>query len=73
MGFEISPAARRYNKRMPPSFEPRETKGSGATVGIVIILLLMVAGAIYFWYARQDQKVDTVPYIPGSTSTTTAQ
>ena len=56
---------------MPPSFEPRESKGSGPTVSIVIILLLMIAGAVYFWYARQEQKVDTVPYIPGSVSTTT--
>ena len=57
----------------PPSFEPRETKGSGATVSIVIILLLMIVGAVYFWYARQDQKVDTVPYIPGNSSTTSVQ
>ena len=58
---------------MPPSFEPRESKGSGATVGIIIILLLVIAGAVYFWYARQEQKTDTVPYIPGDSSTTTGQ
>jgi hypothetical protein len=59
---------------MPPSFEPREQKSStGPTVGIFIILLLMIAGAVYFWYARQNQKVDTVPYIPGDSSTTTSQ
>jgi hypothetical protein len=57
----------------PPSFEPRETKGSGATVSIVIILLIMIAGAVYFWYARQDQKADTVSYIPGDSSTSTPQ
>lgn len=59
---------------MPPSFEPREVKGStGPMTGVVIILLFVLAGAVYFWYARQDQKVDAVPYIPGNTSTTTAQ
>jgi hypothetical protein len=58
---------------MPPSFEPRESKGSGATVGIIIILLLIIAGAVYFWFERQDQKVDAVSYIPGDSSTTSAQ
>jgi hypothetical protein len=59
---------------MPPSFEPREVKGStGPTVSIVIILLIMIAGAVYFWYARQEQKTDVVPIIPAGTSTTPTQ
>lgn len=57
---------------MPPQFEPREVKGStGPAVSIVIILLLVIVGAIYFWYASENQKPDTIPYIPGGTSTTT--
>lgn len=61
-----------YNVRMEP-FEPREPKGSaGPTSAIIIILLLMIAGAIYFWYAK-ERRVDTLPYIPGNTSTTTSQ
>ncbi|HTR18568.1 MAG TPA: transmembrane domain-containing protein [Candidatus Paceibacterota bacterium] len=60
---------------MPPYSEPEKPKkeSAGATVGIVIIFLLMIAGAFYFWDARQHQKVDTVPYIPGDSSTTTGQ
>lgn len=54
-------------------FEPREPKSSaGPTVAIVIILLLMIAGAVYFWYAQQAARVDTLPFIPGDASTTTA-
>lgn len=57
---------------MPPPFHPREVKGSaGPTVSIVIILFLVIAGAVYFWYSRESPKVDTVPYIPASNSSTT--
>lgn len=55
-------------------FEPREHKSSaGPTISIVIILLLMIAGAVYFWNVQEQRKSETLPYIPGSTSTTTAQ
>jgi hypothetical protein len=58
---------------MPPSPEiPRKThEPVGPTVGVIIILLLMLAGAIYFWSARQDSRTDSIPYIPGDTSGTT--
>jgi len=60
---------------MPPTPESRKQKKEpvGPTVSIFIILLLMIAGAIYFWYAREHPKVDVVPYIPGDSSTTTSQ
>lgn len=59
---------------MEPSFEPREPKSSaGPVVSIVIILFLMIAGAVYFWSVRQEKQDQTIPYIPGSTSTTTSQ
>jgi len=60
---------------MPPSFEPREPKSStGPIVGVIIIVVLMLAGAVYFWYARTSQNAEALPYIPGDvTSTTSAQ
>ncbi|HEV3244993.1 MAG TPA: hypothetical protein VG102_01405 [Candidatus Paceibacterota bacterium] len=60
---------------MPPSPEYHNPKkeSSGATVGIVIILLLVIAGAIYFWNEQRNHRAEALPYIPGSSSTTNAQ
>ncbi|MBI4087807.1 hypothetical protein HY418_00265 [Candidatus Kaiserbacteria bacterium] len=52
---------------------------SGPMVGIVIIVLLMIVGALYFWGARLNQQnaEDQLPLIPADSpageSTTTPQ
>lgn len=46
---------------------------SGPIVGIIIIVLLMLVGALYFWGARLNQQnaEDQLPLIPAENSTTT--
>lgn len=50
----------------------REQKksGAGATAGIVIIVVLMIAGGLYFWGARLNaQKTPSeLPLIPNDSS-----
>lgn len=47
---------------------------SGPIVGIIIIVLLMLVGALYFWGARLNQRdIDQLPLIPPDNSTTSAQ
>jgi hypothetical protein len=45
--------------------------GMGATVGIVIIVILLIFGGLYFWGARlnQEQSQQQLPLIPGDTTT----
>jgi hypothetical protein len=60
------------NEAQPQHEMYAKDSGAGAIVGIIIILLLLIAGAIYFWYARHDARTDSVPYIPGDSSTTSS-
>ena len=51
---------------------PRQRQsGIGATVGIIVILVLVVLGALYFWgaYLNNKNSVDQLPFIPGDNST----
>jgi len=42
-------------------------------IGVIIIFLLMVAGAVYLWQKQQEQRAQQIPYIPSDSSTTTVQ
>ncbi|OGG67103.1 hypothetical protein A3C21_04485 [Candidatus Kaiserbacteria bacterium RIFCSPHIGHO2_02_FULL_59_21] len=39
--------------------------GAGPTVGIVIILILLGFGALYFWGASMNREQEQLPFIPG--------
>ena len=56
---------------MPPS--PAQKEPVGPIIGIVIILLLVLTGAVYFWNIREVRVSATLPYIPGQESTTSVQ
>jgi hypothetical protein len=49
---------------------PKKRSGAGATVGIVIIVVLMLFGGLYFWGAHLNaQKTqDQLPLIPADNS-----
>lgn len=68
---------------MPPSnqpiFDPTDhllppahTSSVGPVAGIVIIVLLLIIGAFYFWGAHLNAQnpEDVLPLIPGDGSTT---
>lgn len=61
---------------MPPAYNAPQKKGPvGPTVGIVIILLLMILGGLYFWKEQSSRPNPNanLPYIPADNSTTTAE
>lgn len=47
--------------------------GNGAVIGVVIIVILLIFGALYFWGAQLNRDSGTLPFIPGDAATTTAQ
>ena len=49
---------------------PRKS-GVGPWIGIVIIVILLGFGALYFWgaYLNRQNSVDQLPFIPGDNST----
>ncbi len=52
----------------PPHDSPR--KPIGPFVGALIIVLLLIAGALYFWLGTQrDAAPDIPPYILGDSGT----
>ncbi|OHB18481.1 MAG: hypothetical protein A2854_04340 [Parcubacteria group bacterium RIFCSPHIGHO2_01_FULL_56_18] len=67
---------------MPPSNPPpvdlqefitpkTQKPSAGPIVGIIIIVLLLVVGALYFWgaYLNSQNTPDELPLIPGDDST----
>ena len=49
--------------QMPPPEAPKSSVGPIA--GAIIIILLLVAGGLYFWGAKLNENIDAnVPYIP---------
>lgn len=56
---------------LPPARKP----SAGPIVGIVIIVVLLIIGAFYFWGAHLNAQnpQDTVPLILGDSSTTVQQ
>lgn len=58
------------NKEPAPLEMPVEKKSSvGAVIGTVIVILLLILGALYFWGARLNEKSDNPPpYILGAES-----
>ncbi len=59
------------DRLLPPAQKP----SYGPIVGIIIIVLVMVIGALYFWSARASlqSKQDQLPLILPDNSTTTSQ
>ncbi len=49
---------------LPPA---RKQSAVGPTVGIIIILVLLIIGALYFWGAslNRPNPNDNLPFIPG--------
>lgn len=67
----VSPIPNENADRLLP---PAHKSGAGALVGIVIILILLVVGAFYFWGSllnAQHSQTNQLPLIPASDSTTT--
>lgn len=59
---------------MPPAQPGKKRDGAGATVGIIIIVILMMFGALYFWGAylnAQNAEQQPLPLIPGDVTVTT--
>ncbi len=53
--------------QMPPPETPRS--GVGPIAGAIIVIILLVAGGLYFWGAKLNQQMNnTLPYIPADDS-----
>lgn len=51
--------------QLPPTQTPEPTKSSvGPLAGAVIVILLLVAGGLYFWGAQLNKQEEVLPFIP---------
>ncbi|OGG52748.1 hypothetical protein A3C20_03120 [Candidatus Kaiserbacteria bacterium RIFCSPHIGHO2_02_FULL_55_25] len=59
------------NPAPPVTTMPKKKGGVGATAGIVIIVILMLFGALYFWgaYLNSKNQDQQLPLIPGDPAT----
>jgi len=62
----LSPIPNENEDRLLP---PARKSGAGAFVGIIIIIVLMAVGGLYFWGARLNQQQNPPPYIPTDSPT----
>ena len=67
-----SPIPNENEDRLLP---PGHKSGAGGLIGIIIIIVLLIFGALYFWGAHLNNQSEQspVPYIPADTSTTSVQ
>lgn len=49
--------------QLPPSPEPQKSS-VGPVAGAIIVILLLVAGGLYFWGAQLNKQEDILPFIP---------
>jgi len=55
--------------QLPPTQTPEPTKSSvGPLAGAVIVILLLVAGGLYFWGAQLNKQEEVLPFIPSDDS-----
>jgi hypothetical protein len=47
----------------PPAPEPHKSS-IGPMAGAVIVILLLIAGGLYFWGAQLNKQDDALPFIP---------
>lgn len=48
---------------------PQKTAGpAGPLVGTIIVIVLLVIGAVYFWVQSSNTKAPDLPFIPGDES-----
>lgn len=84
--MEVSQCGYAYNVYMPPSsntpliqnpieqknfLPPGEKKSSfGPLIGIIVILVLIGFGALYFWgaYLNKQNSTQELPFIPGDST-----
>jgi len=54
--------------QMPMTPEEQPRGGVGPIAGAIIVILLLVAGGLYFWGAKLNEKSqeNTMPYIPSN-------
>ena len=49
----------------PPANVPNDKGGPGPIIGAVIIVVLLLVGALYFWGESLDREPTPLPLIPG--------
>ena len=69
--------ARDYTGVMPPSqLRTPEThpdhllpaghkSGTGPIIGVIVIVVMLVLGGLYFWGAQLNRESEQLPFIPG--------
>jgi hypothetical protein len=57
--------------QLPPTPMPQEPQKSsvGPVAGAVIVILLLVAGGLYFWGAQLNKQAEVLPFIPSNDTT----
>lgn len=52
--------------QMPPPVPEPQKHSIGPIAGAVIVILLLIAGGLYFWGAQLNKQEDLPPYIPSN-------
>lgn len=47
---------------------PGHKSGAGPIVGVIIIVIVLALGGLYFWGAQLNRETEPLPLIPGDSS-----
>ena len=73
-GSQMPPVSPEERARGGPLQQPEQHKSTvGPIAGAAIVILLLIAGGLYFWGAKLNQQPPSTPYIPPDTSATEVQ
>jgi hypothetical protein len=48
---------------------PAPRSSFGSTIGILVVIVLLALGGLYFWGTKLNQTPEAMPYIPNDAST----
>ncbi|MBV9159032.1 MAG: hypothetical protein JO019_00335 [Candidatus Kaiserbacteria bacterium] len=53
-----------------PATPPQKPTGSGPVIGIIVIVIMLIFGALYFWGAQLNKTSEPLPLIPDNATST---
>lgn len=62
----LNPSPIASGSQMPPLQQEPQKSSVGPVAGAVIVILLLVAGGLYFWGAQLNKEQQEVPFIPSN-------
>ena len=66
----MPPASQKPQTDTDFQLPPGHKSGAGPVVGVIIIVIVLILGGLYFWGAQLNREEEPLPLIPGDSTST---